>query len=557
MIAASRLNRLRLSGVSCVPGTLHRARPAPARVAHRAVHDIEFLMLLLLAIALLAQLAGRLQIPYPVFLVLGGLAIAFVPGMPSLRLEPEVVFLVFLPPLLYAAAFTSSPRDLRANAGRIALLAIALVVLTVVVVAGVARVVLGELSWPMAFVLGAILAPNDPVAATAVFRRTPVPERVAVVVEGESLVNDGVGLTIYRAAVGAATAGAFSLGAAALNFVLVAAGGVAIGLLIGWALNALKRRVQETEIEITLSLFTPYAAYIAAERVGASGVLAAVTIGLYSGWRANEVLMPETRVKVQAFWHSLAFLLDSVLFVLVGLQLPVVLEALAPRPLSRYLLPVLGVAVAVMAVRMGFVLLVAALRTKLPRVEDALPRAERIVVGWSGMRGALSLAAALAVPLETAGGAPLAGRDVVLLATFATILVTIVVQGLTLPLLVRTCGLERSAEDERQEQEARLQAAEAALERLDHAGAQDEAPDTTVERLRTTYLEHAERAAAELGNGGVETEDSSEAYAQLRALTLAAERDAVLKLRREGKLSNETARRLQHEIDLAESRLRA
>src|SRR4051794_7199659 len=241
-------------------------------------------MLLLLAIALLAQLAGRLQIPYPVFLVCGGLAIALIPGVPRLRLEPDIVFLVFLPPLLYAAAFTSSPRDLRAQAGRIGLLAIALVVLTVVAVAAVARVVLGELSWPVAFVPGAVLAPTDPVAATAVSRRTPVPERVAVVVEGESLVNDGVGLTIYRAAVGAATAGAFSLGAAALNFVLVAAGGVAIGLLFGGGVKAPKRPRQEPQNGNPPSPFQPYPADIAAERIGVSGVLAAVTVGVYSGW---------------------------------------------------------------------------------------------------------------------------------------------------------------------------------------------------------------------------------------------------------------------------------
>src|SRR4051812_35319940 len=200
-------------------------------------------MLLLLAIALLAQLAGRLQIPYPVFLVCGGLAIAAIPGIPRIDLQPDIVFLVFLPPLLYAAAFTASPRDLWAQATRISLLAVALVVLTVVAVAAVARVVLGELSWPMAFVLGAVLAPTDPVAATSVFRHTPVPERVAVVVEGESLVNDGVGLTLYRSAIGAATAGTFSLGAAALSLVLVAAGGVAVRLAVGWGLHAPKRRV--------------------------------------------------------------------------------------------------------------------------------------------------------------------------------------------------------------------------------------------------------------------------------------------------------------------------
>src|SRR3954469_14843879 len=509
-------------------------------------------MLLLLAIALLAQLAGRLEIPDPVVLVLGGRASALAPGVPSLRLEPDIVFLVFLPPLLYAAAFTSSPRDLWAQRTRISLLAIALVVLTVVVVAAVARVVLPELSWPMAFVLGAVLAPTDPVAATSVFRRMPVPERVGTVVEGEALVNDGVGLTLYRVAVGAATAGTFSLGSAAVQTVLVAAGGVAAGYAVGWVLTHLKRRVQEPEIEITLSLFTPYAAYIAAEAAGASGVLAAVTVGVCSGWRTTDVLLPETRVKVRAFWSALAFLLDSILFVLVGLQLPVILDALAPRPLGRYVLPALAVAFAVMAVRMAFVLALAFIRARLPDVvEEPLPRGERLVVGWSGMRGAVSLAAALAIPLSANG------RDVVLLVTFATILVTLLVQGLTLPLLVRACGLERSAEDQRQENEARLQAAEAALQRLDHAAADDEAPDTTVERLRNTYAEHAERAAAELDHNRAETEDSSEAYAELRQLTLEAERDAIMKLRREGKLSGDAARRLQHELDLAESRLRS
>jgi NhaP-type Na+/H+ or K+/H+ antiporter len=198
-----------------------------------------------------------------------------------------------------------------------------------------------------------------------------VPEEVGVVVEGEALVNDGVGLTLYRVAVGAATAGTFSLGAAALETVLVASGGVAIGLAIGWILLRLRRSVQETEIEITLSLFTPFAAYIAAEAVHASGVLAAVTVGLYTGWKANEMLMAETRVKVQAFWSALAFLLDSSLFVLVGLQLPVVLDALEPRSLGDFVLPALGVAAAVLATRMGFVLILSRLRRRLRRVADS------------------------------------------------------------------------------------------------------------------------------------------------------------------------------------------
>jgi CPA1 family monovalent cation:H+ antiporter len=521
------------------------------------MHDVEFILVsLLVAVAGLGAVARAMDIPYPIVLVVGGLALGFVPGLPDIELAPELVLVIFLPPLLYSAAFFANLNDLRRNLRPIALNAIGLVLVTMCLVAVVVKALVPEMPWAAAFTLGAIVAPTDPVAATAIMRRMAVPRRIVSVVEGESLINDGTALVAYRTAV-AAVGGTFSVWEAGMEFVLSAAGGVAIGVAAGWVIVQIRRRIDDIPVEITISLLSGFAGYVPAEAVGASGVLAAVTVGLYSGWRANDVLLAETRVKVQAFWHSLAFLLDSVLFVLVGLQLPRVLDALAPRPLDRYLLPALGIAVAVMAVRMGFVLLVAAVRTKLPRVEDALPRSQRIVVGWSGMRGALSLAAALAVPLEAAGGGPLGGRDLVVLVTFVTILVTIVVQGLTLPLLVRACGLERSTEEERREQEARLQAAEAALERLDHAGANDEAPDTTVERLRTTYTEHAERAAAELGDRDVETEDSSAAYAELRALTLAAERDAILRLRREGKLSNETARRLQHEIDLAESRLRA
>jgi monovalent cation/hydrogen antiporter len=523
------------------------------------VRVIEFLMLLLLAIALLALLAGRLRIPYPVFLVCGGLAIAVIPGIPRLDLRPDVVFLVFLPPLLYAAAFNASPRDLRAEAGRIGLLAIALVVLTVAVVAVVARLVLGELSWAMAFVLGAVLAPTDPVAATAVFRRTPVPERVAVVVEGESLVNDGVGLTLYRTAVGAATAGTFSLGSAALSLVLVAAGGIAIGLAVGWALNALKRRVQEPEIEITLSLFTPYAAYIAADRIGASGVLAAVAVGVFSGWRSSEVLLPETRVKVQAFWGALAFLLDSVLFVLVGLQLPVILDALAPRPLGHYVLPALAIAGCCMAVRMGFVLALAAIRARLPDlVEEPLPRGERLVVGWSGMRGAVSLAAALALPLTTDAGRPLPHRDLILFLTFAVILVTIVGEGLTLPWLIRRLGVQDDgSEEEREEIRARLIAAEAALRRLDEVETEGWAREDTLERMRGLYRFRQRRFKVRAGKIDDEDgiEDRSQSYQRLIHIVSTAQREAVVQLRNNGDISSDVMHKLERELDLEEARL--
>ncbi|MEA2255168.1 MAG: monovalent cation:H+ antiporter, family [Solirubrobacteraceae bacterium] len=497
---------------------------------------VEFLILLLLAAALLAQLAGHLRVPYPVMLVLGGLGIAFIPGGDRVALAPDVVFGVLLPPILYAAAFTSSPRDLRAHAREIGLLSIGLVALTVAAVAVVAHAAL-HLSWPMAFVLGAVLAPTDPVAAVAVFRRAHVPESVGAIVEGESLVNDGAGLTLFKLAVAAATGGGFTLWHAGLDLVLVSTGGVAAGLAVAWLIGHLRRPVQEPQIEITLSLFTPYAAFIVAEHLGVSGILAVVAAGLYSGWRASDALLPETRVKAEAFWGVLAFVLEALLFVLVGLQLPHVVAGLGPGAVGRYLPPALAVVGALVVVRMAFALAV------------RRPAAEGAVVGWSGMRGAVSLAAALSVP------AAADGRDLVLFAAFVAIVVTLVGQGMTLGPLVRAVGLGASEEAERREEEARLEASQAALARLEEAAHDDDVPDTTVERLRSTYVEHAERAAAELGHEDVETEDSSEAYRDLRRATLAAEREAIMRLRREGRLGRAAARRLQHEIDLAESRL--
>jgi monovalent cation/hydrogen antiporter len=498
------------------------------------VPDLEFLILLLLAVALLAQLAGRLHVPYPVFLVLGGVAIAAIPGARRVLLQPDTVFLVFLPPLLYAAAFGASPRDLRAQARPIALLSVGLVVVTVGLVALVARAVFGDdLTWPMAFVLGAVLGPTDPVAATSVFRRTKVPEAVAATVEGEALVNDGVGLTFYRVAVGAATSGTFAAGHAALQLVAVAIGGIAVGYAVAWVVFHVRRRIDEPEIEIALSLFTPYAAYIGAEHLGASGVLAAVVSGLYASWHAFE-LLPETRLQALAFWRVLAFLLESFLFVLLGLQLPRVVDAL-DRPLGELVLPALAVVAVLILARVVFALFVTS------------GRGERLVIGWSGMRGGVSLAAALAVPM-------VAGRDLVIFVAFTAIVVTVVGQGLTLPLVVRLAGFDTGAEDDR-ERRARLDVAQAALGRLDEAARDEAVPDTTVERLRSTYLEHAERAATELDDSDADTEDSSDAYVALRRATLEAERDTLVRLREEGRRGQEAARRLAREIDLAQSRL--
>ena len=286
---------------------------------------------LLVAVAGLVLLSDVFAVPYPIFLVLGGLSLGFVPGMPELELEPDLVLLIFLPPLLYSAAFFSSLRDLKANIRPIGLLSVGLVALTTVVVAGVAHWIVG-LSWPVAFVLGAIVSPTDPVAATAIAERLGVPRRIVTVLEGESLINDGSALVLYQTARAVAVGSvAFSFLELGLRFVVGVVVGVAIGLLVGYVVAAVRRRVENPLVEITISLFTGYAAYLPAEELGiigipASGILAAVTAGLYLGWHAPRLTSPSTRLQAFALWEVLTFMLNSLLFILIGLQLPTILE---------------------------------------------------------------------------------------------------------------------------------------------------------------------------------------------------------------------------------------
>src|SRR5215204_7041298 len=294
------------------------------------MNQIESLIFLLAAAALLAQLARVLTVPYPILLVVGGLALGFVPGLPVVQIAPEVIFLIFLPPLLNSAAFSSSPLDLRAHLRPIALLAVGLVLLTTLAVAAIAHFVVG-LPWAAAFVLGAILAPTDPVAAEAIFRRLGVPERVSTIVGGESLVNDGTGLVAFRLAVAAVVTGTFSVWEAGLDFLLVGGGGIVLGLILAWLILPLWKRVSDPSIFIALSLLTPYAVYVLAEEVlHVSGILAVVSYGLYRGWR-DPSLFPNASTRLQniSFWNMLVFLLESLLFVLVGQQLPSILEGLS------------------------------------------------------------------------------------------------------------------------------------------------------------------------------------------------------------------------------------
>src|SRR5919197_1802668 len=310
------------------------------------------LLLLMLAVGGLGVLAGAVRVPYPIVLVLGGLVLGFVPGVPRVELQPDLVLVLFLPPLLYQAAFFSSPRDLRADARTITLLAVGLVLATMSAVAVTAHALVGGLPWAAAFALGAIVSPTDPLAAPAVARRLGVPRRLVTVLEGESLVNDATALVAYRLAVAAVVAGSFALWQAGVRFLVGAAGGVAIGLAVGWLIAEARRRIEDPVVEIVLSVVTGYAAYLPADRLGASGVLAAVTAGLYVGWRAPQLASPSTRLLGFSFWEVLVYLLNAILFILVGLQLHPILSGVGGRSAALLLGSAALVSAVVIAARL-------------------------------------------------------------------------------------------------------------------------------------------------------------------------------------------------------------
>jgi Na+/H+ antiporter len=519
------------------------------------LHEIEPLLLaVMVAVAGLSVLARVVRVPYPILLVLGGLVLGFVPGMPTVELPPELVLVAFLPPLLYWAGFFSSPRDLRADARAISMAAVGLVLVTTAAVAVIAHAVVDGMTWPAAFALGAIVSPTDPLAASAIGRRLGVPRRLLTLLEGESLVNDATALVAYRIAVAAAVSGSFVLWEAGLRFVVTAAGGVAVGLLAAWLVAELRRRLDDPVVEIVVSVFTGYVAYLPAELLGVSGVLAAVTAGLYIGWRAPELSSAPTRLLGFSFWEVLVYLANAVLFILVGLQLPPILEDLDGTAVATLVAQGVVVSVVVVAVRVGWMFSVPYLIRLLDRRPSQVMRRvrarERLMVGWSGMRGAVSLAAALALPLDF----PM--RDLILFLTFSVILATLVVQGLTLPTLIRRLRLEQDDAEEREELKARLAATQAALVRLEELAGADWTRDDTVERLHGMYEFRRRRLKTRGGyleDDGVE--DRSLAYQRLVRELLQAQRQAIVRLRNHGQISNDVMHRVERELDLEDTRL--
>jgi monovalent cation/hydrogen antiporter len=524
-----------------------------------AEQELQLLALLVSAAALLL-LAGTLRIPYPILLVLGGLLLGFAPGVPTVVMPPEVVLIGVLPPLLYVSAYSTGLRELRKNLRPISLLAVVVVAATATGVAVVAHAA-ADLGWAEAFVLGAVVSPTDPIAATAIGRRLGVPRRLIDIVEGESLVNDGTALVLLRTALLAAVTGSFSPWAAGGELVLNIVGGIAVGLVVGYVIRRVRRPLDNPPLEVTIAFLTGYFAFLPASALDVSGVLAVVTAGVYMGWYTPELTTVQTRLQGQGFWEILTFLLNVLLFGLVGLQLQPILDELSGLGAWTLLGDAAVVVLAVILIRLVGVFAVAYVpRLLVRRVRERDPYPPwryPAFISWNGMRGAVTIAAALLVPLTTDAGVPFPNRDLIVFLAFCVVLATLVVQGLSLPVVIRALRLE--ADDggsDAEESLARIRAAEAALERLDELVDEAWVLDDTAERLRGLYRFRIDRFSARIDpDGDGKVEKRSLKYQKLRRELLEAERHAVVELRNTGEISDDVMRRVQRDLDLEVSRL--
>jgi CPA1 family monovalent cation:H+ antiporter len=536
---------------------------------------LELVLALLLAVALLALAARRLHVPYPIVLVVGGLAIGLVPGLPPVTLAPDAVFLVFLPPLVFAAGWFTSLRDFKANIRPIGLLSIGLVLFTTVGIAVVAHAVVPKLSWAAAFLLGAIVSPTDTVAPLAIFQRLGVPRRVQTVLEGESLVNDATGLIVYRYALAAVLTGAFSLWQAGAMFVYSAVAGLVIGIAAAWLFDQVQARMDDPPIGITFSFLLPYGVYIGAEAIHASGVLAVAAAGVLVSRRSAVTMSAEMRTQATAAWRVALFVLNGLVFILIGLQLPTIVSGLGAYTPQQLAGDAAKVCLAVIAIRFVWVFPA----TYLPRFLSRHLRArdpyppwrDIVVVAWTGMRGVVSLAAALALQ-------PFTGRDEIVFLTFCVILVTLVFQGLTLPALLRWLRIgDGKAEEAEEELEARSRAIESAIQRLEDLAAEDWTNETGLAYMRTYYgkrrhtlatrfgrVDHDHDGEGRVSHDHEEGRDHAEAHQErlnafdrLKRETLDAERATVIALRNSGVIADSVMQRVERDLDLEELRLAA
>ncbi len=514
---------------------------------------------LVIGVLIVAGFARRFALPAPLLLILVGVVAAVIPGIPEYHLEAEFVLVFVLPPLLYSAALNSSLIDFRANLRAIGMLSVGYVLFCTALVGLVAWALIPGLPPGAAFALGAVVAPADAVAAVAIARRLGLPSRILTILEGESLVNDATAITALRVAVAAVVTGGFSWLEAGTRFLWASAGGVVIGLTVALVISAVRRRLDDPVVENALSLITPFLAFIPAEEFGASGVVSVVLTGLVLGHRSSDLLTSAARLQTQAVWRMIDFALESVVFALIGLQLRALIDTLDAYPVDRLVLYAVAVCATVVLSRFLWVFPASYLpRWLWPRIRErdpAPPWPWVMVVSWAGMRGVVTLAAALSIPATTNSGAEFPHRDLLVFLAFCVIVVTLIGQGGTLPWVINHLRVRRDqTKDLLAEAEAAHTAATVALVRLDELlETEGQLPPGVAERLRDKTEQRRLRAWERLGGQGEET--PSAAFRRLRLEVLQTERASLVKMRNEGRINDEVLRVLQEDLDLEESLL--
>ena len=511
--------------------------------------QIELALLLISMVIVITIVSRRLGASTPIAMVLGGLLLSFTPGVPQVELSPEVVFFGFLPPLIFSGGYSTSLREFKSNLRPIALLAFGLVLFTIVVVAVVVRAFIPTLEWPAAFALGAIIAPPDEIAALAIFQRLGVPRRIVTILEGESLLNDATALIAYRFAIAAAAAGVFSLLEASAQFVIALVGGFAVGMVVGFAMDKVAARVRDTPTAVAMTLIAPYACYLPAEALGVSGVLAAVVGGIWMR-HATQHTTSDTRVVSAAVWQTWLFLLNGIVFFLLGLQLPEVIRNVEINNITVG--AALAVVIAAIVARFTWVFPATYLPRLIPAVKSRDPNPPKravAVIAWAGLRGVVSLAAALALPQF------FPDRDLIVFITFVVIIATLVGQGLTLPMLIRVLGLAPQEDTAHQETHARALTAEAALRRIDDLEEEFPGHKPLIDTLRSQYEHRTSHAEDHDEKEPGEAEEELIAHTQIKRELIEAERRAAFDLRERAVIDDEILRRIERDLDLEELRM--
>jgi CPA1 family monovalent cation:H+ antiporter len=514
---------------------------------------LQVVLFLMFCAVAVGWVARRARIPYPIALVIGGGLLGFLPEMPQLAFDPQFILVLVLPPVLYQAALLTSWRDFKANIRPISLLAIGLVIATTLAVGAALKFLIPDIPWAAAFALGAIVSPPDAVAATAILQQLSIPRRVVTILEGESLVNDASGLVLYKFAVAAVLTGTFSLFDASVQFALVSIGGVVVGILMGFIFVFIHKRLGDTFIEVLTSLSVPYVAYIFAETVHLSGVLAVVAAGLVRGRYSPEIVSAEMRIIARSAWNLLVFLLNSLVFILIGLQLSGILDRLTGQSMLELMW--YGVLISAVAIAVRFLWIYPASyvgQVLFPsRKEPPFTEPELFIMSWCGMRGIVSLAAALALPYAINEGAPFPYRDLIVFLTFFVIAVTLVVQGLSLGLLIRVLkvGADWTADEELQR--AKIALGKAAIAAIDVRAQQDQISQEVADRIRAEF---AEKVTLWIPGGGL-IEAGADPAKRLRRAALTAERQELIRLWRDNQIGDEVLHHIEEDLDYQESRL--